>query len=320
MPPNIGQVAATLWAAKVSEDPLDNVFTSQLGHKLLKENGGFGKVDGGEQIEEPLEYAENTTARSYGEMETLDTSRVDVFDAAQYPWKQLAVVISFSELEKARANGDNAKIALVARKVENGKMSLTAEFNRQFYGDGTGNGGKNINGLANLVPSDPTTGTVGNINRATFPFWRSKQTLGTKTTNAYDNLRGAMEIIYNSTSKGAYDEHPEWFVFHQTDFQGYVKTLTANERFISKDSGEGGFKNTVIAFKGCKVTFDEDIASAGTAWCLQGRNLKFRYLQWMRALKPVQPANQLAEFVRCLTIGNLTVNNSRRLGTITVIT
>ena len=42
-----------------------------------------------------------------------------------------------------------------------------------LYSDGTGAGGKEIDGLDAAVPVDPTTGTYGGIDRATWTFWRS---------------------------------------------------------------------------------------------------------------------------------------------------
>jgi hypothetical protein len=66
------------------------------------------------------------------------------------------------------------------------------------------------------------------------------------------------------------------------------------------------------------VTFDEDGPSA-TGYVLNDRNLFFRYLQWMKAFPAVDPANQFAEVVKILTIGQATINNPRRLGVITSI-
>lgn len=317
--PNLGQVTASVFERVVRRKPEDNVFTSQALLNLLKQNGGFSKEPGGALIEETLMYAENTTIRSYSDLETLDTTRVDVFDAARFNWKEIAGTIVYSELEKARASGEEAKFALIDQKVENGKQSMFAVINRQMYSDGTGNGSKDIGGLALLVSSTPTTGTVGGINRALFPFWRNRQTAGTKTTAAFDNLRGAMRTVYNSSSKGAYEEHPQWLIFDQTSFEGYESTLTTNERFTDKSSGDGGFKNEVLKFKGAKVTFDEDCPS-GTGYVLNGRNIKFRYLVWAKAFPPVDPANQTAEIVKLMTIGNMSINNPRRLGVITSIT
>jgi hypothetical protein len=318
--PNLGQSAATTFERVTSRNPEDNIFTSQALLNLIKRGKGFKKEPGGSVFEEPIEYTENTTFRSYSELETLDTTRVDVFDAARFEIVQPSCgTIVFSELEKLKCSGDEAKIDLVARKVDNAKNTAMAVLNRMMYADGTGNGGKDCLGLATLVSSTPTTGTVGSINRATFAFWRNRQTSGAQSAAAFDNLRGAMRTIYNNCSKGAAAEHPTDFIFHQTPFQGYEGTLTTNERFTSKDSGDGGFKNEVLKFKGAKVTFDED-APAGTGYALNDRNLFFRYLAWMKAFPAVDPANQLAEIVKIMTAGQMTINNPRRLGVITAIT
>lgn len=317
--PNIGQLTASVFERVVRRKPEDNIFTSQLLLHLLKKGGGFTKEPGGALIEETLMYAENTTFGSHSGYDPLNVTPVDVFDAARFNWKENAGTISYSQIEQLRAMGEEAKFALIDEKVENGKQSHFATMNRQMYSDGTGNGGKDIGGLALLVSSTPTTGTVGGINRATFPFWRNRQTLGTKTTNAFDNLRGAMRSIYNSCSKGANEQHPEWYVSDQTSFEGYESTLTVNERFTDKSDGDGGFLNEKLKFKACKVTFDEDCPAA-TMYCLNPKFLKFRYLLWAKAEPAIRPANQTAEVVQVYTAGNLSINNPRRLGVITVIT
>ncbi len=320
----LGQVAASVFEKIAGSGPEDNVFTSQFLLYMLKRGKGFRKLDGGQLIEESIEYAENSTFKSYSDLETLDTTRIDVFDAARFSWKEVGGTIVFSNLEKLRAQGDSAKFDLVSSKTNNGKNSHMAVINRMLYSDGTGNGSKDITGLAALVASTPTSGTVGGINRATFSFWRNRQTSGAKTTTAFDNLRGAMRSIYNSCSKGAFDEHPEAFVFDQTSFQGFESTLVVNERFTDdakSGTTDGGFKNEMLRFKACKVAFDEDCPS-GTGYCLNFRNLRLNYLAggWAKAFPPVDPANQTAEIVKIATVAQTSINNPRRLGVITSIT
>jgi hypothetical protein len=315
--PNLGQVAATVFERSVSRNPADNVFTSQQLLKFIQGGNGFKKEPGGRLVEEPLMYSENSSFHSYSATGVLDTTQYDVFDAARFDWSLPACgTIVFTEHEKLMASGSEAKIDLVARKVDNAKQSAMAVLNRMLYGDGTGNGGLNCLGLAALVSSTPTTGTVGGINRAVFPFWRNRQTAGTNTGTAFNQLRGAMRTVYNNCSKGAADEHPTIFIFQQTDYEGYESTLTTNERFTSKEVGDGGFQ--VLKFKGAKVTFDEDCTTA-TGYVLNDRNLFFRYLAWMKTFPGVDPANQLIEVVKIMTDGQATINNPRRLGVITAI-
>jgi len=321
---NLGQVTATVFEKIVGKKPEDNVFTSQALLFLLKRNGGFRALDGGRLIEETLEYAENTTFRSYSDLETLDTTRVDVFDSARFDWKEVGGTIVISNLEKKRAQGRSAKINLVTAKAQNAKNSNMAVLNRMFYTDGTGNSGKDIGGLALLIATANTTGTVGGINRATFTFWRNRATTSAKSSTAFDNLRGSMRTIYNQCSKGAADEQPEWLIFDSTSFAGYESTLVSNERFMKQDKSgkvDVGFRNDMLQFKGADCTFDEDCPS-GFCYVGNSRNLKFNYPEggWAETFAPVEPANQTAEVVKIATVGNLSINNPRRLGVISGIT
>jgi hypothetical protein len=319
--PSLGQVTATVFEKVAGRSPEDNIFGAFALLNWMKDGKSFRGHDGGREVQEVLEYAENTTFKSMSELETISTDRIDVFDAAQYAWKQIGGAISFSELEKARAQGRQAKIDLVSSKIENGLNSAFAILNRMLAaGDGTGNSSKDVPGLLYFVPTDPTTGTVGAINRATFPFWRSKQTSGAKASAAYDNLRGAMRTIWTSTSRGLSAEHPDLFISGATIYNAYEGTLTANERFTSKGTGEGGF--TTLLFKGAKVTFDTDISPTDSMYALNSKNFHLNYPRgaWMKKFDPVDPANQFVETIKVLCILNTSTNNSRRLGVITGIT
>lgn len=316
--PNIGQLTASTWE-KVKGKPEDNIFTSQWLLAALKEAGGIVSEGGGSQIEESLEYAENTTFKSYSDLEVLDTTRVDVFDAARFAWKELGGTIVYSNLEQKRNQGAEQKFALIASKINNAKMSHDATWNRQAYGDGTGNGSKDFTGLDALVPAAPTSGTVGGINRATFSFWRSQQV--TDGGSSYSTLRASMRTLYNSCSRGAYAEHPTHAVASQSIFEAYEGTLTSNERFTSKEAGEGGFKNEVLKFKGLKIAYDEDFQDSDELVMFNVKNLKFRTPAggWKQVFPEVEPANQTATVVRIATVGNFCMNSSRRHGRITSI-
>src|SRR6188768_1755184 len=96
--PNITQVVATAWEwVHGSDDPelRDNIFTSQALLYLLREGGHQTYADGGRLFEMTVEYKVNPTFKSVSEMETLDTTRVDVFDAARYEQKIVAGTVVF---------------------------------------------------------------------------------------------------------------------------------------------------------------------------------------------------------------------------------
>jgi hypothetical protein len=58
---------------------------------------------------------------------------------------------------------------------------------------------------------------------------------------------------------------------------------------------------------------------AATAYILNGRNLKFVYMQWMKGEAAVRPADAFYDVMKVLTIGALITDNSRRLGVVTTI-
>ena len=206
--PALGQVVASVWENVIGKKPSDNIFNSRALFYFLGEKGFKEEADGGRLIEFSLEYAENTTFKSYSETEELDTTRIDVYDAARFEWKINAGTVVYSDLEKLRAAASSRKFDVIAGKLENGKNSHIATMNRQAFSDGTGNGSKDIAGLQLLISTTPTTGTVGGISRATYSFWRNKQTSGAQTAADFDNLRASMRSVFNQCSNGGTEFAP----------------------------------------------------------------------------------------------------------------
>jgi hypothetical protein len=103
-------------------------------------------------------------------------------------------------------------------------------------------------------------------------------------------------------------------------FEGYEGLLLANERFTDKSSGDGGFKNEVLKFKGAKISYDND-ATAAELRFLNPKFLKLVYKtgSWMKGRPAVQPANQTVDIFLVRSMFNLIATNPRRLGAVTAI-
>ncbi len=318
--PNRGQRIASNWEAVVKTKPEDQIHDDYWLLNRLSEGEGFLGLSGGDFITQPLEYALNGTAASYSDTDTLSTSRTDTFDRCEYNWKEYSVQVVISELEKDRNDGDGKVFDLLPAKLENARLSLRSVLNSDMHGDGTGNSGKAVDGLATLVSSTPTSGSPGGINRANFSFWRNQQTSGAQSSAAFDNLRAAMRSIYNLCSNGIGDQHPTFAETTRTVFEGYEGLLLANERFTDKSSGDGGFKNEVLKFKGCMISYDND-ATAAELRFLNERFLKLVYKKgsYMKARPAVNPANQTIDIIVIRSMLNLITVNPRRLGVVTAI-
>jgi hypothetical protein len=319
--PNDGQLVASAWEAYVTSKPEDNIFDRYWLLENLREGESFEEQHG-RSIFASLEYATNTTVKAMAELETLNVTRVDVFDQAEAQWKHIGGLVVMSEFEKAITEAGGGKFKLLAGKIDNLKNSMEKAVNEQAFSDGTGTSGKEMGGLDLIVPLDPTTGTVHGINAATFSFWRSQQTDGAQTATAFDNLLSTMRSIYNLCSNGVGKQNPDFAVTDRTVFEGFEGLLTANERYNrtgEANKGVTGFKGSKLMFKDIPIAYDND-CTAGYCYILNRRNLSLVHARWMKMFDAVNPTNQFIEVPKVLTIANMISDNRRRLGVVTGIT
>jgi len=318
---NIGEVAASVWENKIGKKPTDNIFTSRALFYFFGEHGFKEEADGGRLFERTIEYAENTTNAMQGEMDTLDTTRINVFDAARFNQKIAAGTVIYSELEKLRATGGSQKFDLLAAKLQNGKNSHIALLNRQAWGLGLG--ANDLDGLQKIISITPTTGTVGGINGGTFSFWRNRQTSGAATATPGDNVQAAFRTVFNLCTLGGTEKAPKAAIGDRASFELFESTLTQLARYDRKDrenDGDPAFMNDALKYKGIPVVYDED-APAGEFRFVNNDFLKFNYLAggWMKMYPGVDPANQLSNIHKVATFGNITTSARRHLGVVSAI-
>lgn len=333
---NLGQEVATVWESVLNpEGPTDNIFNSRAfffslaggGQKGLKSGKGFqGKQAsaGGRVFEFSLEYAVNTNFRSYAQFDQLDLAWIPVFDAARYDIKTASGTVNWTDLEIAKCQDSAAKVEIIPAKLENGKNSHIDDMNKQLLGVASGAAGNNVVPITDMISATPSSSlVVGGINQQTWAFWRNKQTAGTQSVSAYDNLRPAMRSIYNQTSRGGLLETPTACLFRRTEFEGYESTLVPQERFTTADkenNGQGAFNNDVLKFKSAFAYYDEDL-NVASCFLYNPKNLKIAYLKgyWMKIRDTITPVNQLTASQAIRTHWALCTDQRRRLGVVTAI-
>jgi hypothetical protein len=87
-----------------------------------------------------------------------------------------------SGLEMLQNSSKEAIIDLLDGRMQVSEARLLNRISGDLYGNGTGNGGKNLDGLGAAVSATPTLGTYGGINAANWDFWRNQITTGVTTT------------------------------------------------------------------------------------------------------------------------------------------
>lgn len=138
--------------------------------------------DGGANITNPLITGRNPNVAAYQYYDQLPVAQTNEFDTVSYGWSRVAGTAIISDQEEDEARGETMIFKLMKAKVQVLDESMKEKFSSYCYGAGAG---IDPNGLQNVIPDDPTTGTLGGISRSSETQWR---------TSAY-NLGGAMNAL-----------------------------------------------------------------------------------------------------------------------------
>jgi hypothetical protein len=308
--PNFDALLSTT-LANYRDQLTDNIFTARPLTYFLQDKGRIRMLNGGTKIVEPLIYGESSTVGSYSGYDSIALTAQAGITAAEYDWKQYAASIAISGIEEAKNNGEQEIINLLEAKIMQAEESMREGFNRMFYADGSGNSGKDWNGLGNIVEA---SGTVGGINRATAgnEYWRSyEENTATALTLAQ------LSTGYNSVSVG--NDHPDMVLTTQTLFEKYEALLQPQLRYTDTKTADAGFQN--LLFKAAPVVYDEH-CTAGVVYFLNSKYLTLvgHTGKWFAQTQFVRPEDLDARYALIMCYGNLTCRNAAKQGKLTAKT
>ena len=292
---------------------VDNIFKDLVLLNHMNSKGRVQMEEGGTSIVEPLMYAVNGTASSYSGYDAIDLTPQDGISAANYQWKQMAASIAISGIEEAQNRGTEAIIKLLNAKIMQAEMSVKSDLNSMLYSDGTGNGGKDFNGLGNIVAT--ANNTVGGIDASANTWWNPYQDVSAATLSLPD-----MGKVYNNASKG--NDVPDIIVTNEDLFSKYESLLTQNVRYQDVAKANAGFQN--LMFKQTPVVFDLALAADTSAAPMYFLNTKYLKLVGMNGhwfnttdFQSGTVAGIDARYALVLAFGELTCSNRSRQGYLT---
>jgi hypothetical protein len=304
------------WNNRKSE-VTDSIFTATPTYFLMKKKGGIQlNGTGGRYLEIPLSYAKNETVTSLDKGDTISLSDTKFLTVAQFEWKFVAGSIVRYYVDDAKNKSKQAHLNLANSKVDNLERSMIDKFETFLFADGTGNSGKDPDGLGNIVALAPTTGTVGNINRATYSWWRNKQKGATGAASVY--LLSDMRTLFNNCSVGQAMDIPDAVVTDQTSFELYEDEVMEQKQIVNKDMADAMFDS--VTFKGKPVVW----SAACTSGYMYFMNFKYLGLNvdpdinmTMTEWKTIP--NQLDRVAQIVWKGNLISSRCASLGVLTGI-
>jgi hypothetical protein len=305
--PNISEIAATTIESR-SKVIADNVTKNNALLFRLSQRGNIKPFSGGRLIFQELSFRENSNFGWYSGYDTLPVAAQEVLTAASFDIKQAAAPVVISGLELLQNSGQEAVLDLLESKLQVAEATMKNGVSLSLYSDGTGSGGKEINGLDIAVPQDPTTGTYGGIDRSAWPFWRSKFRDPAATPTA-TTIQGEMNLLWAQLVRGA--DKPDLIMAGQTIWATYMSSLQAQQRFTDAKMAEAGFEN--VKFMSAPVVLDTNGAVATDMYFL---NTEYIFLRphkdrnFTSAKGARLPINQDAQVEMIFWAGNLTSSAS----------
>lgn len=262
----------------------DNVSQNTALLLRLKKRGNVKTVSGGNVILQELAYLDSSTrnAGSYSGYDIIDITPNSPISAAQFDMKQYAAAVSVSGLEMLQNAGKERIIDLVEGRIMVAEANLMDRISAGLYSNGTGNGGKDITGLAAAVAVAPGSGTYGNINRLTWAFWRNASfgavtNGGAAATSA--NIQSYMNRLALQLVRGT--DSADLIVADNNYYRLYLESLQAIQRIASEEMAAAGFSSLKFygTGKAADVVLDGGIGgsiSSNTMYFLNTKYLHFR--------------------------------------------
>ena len=262
----------------------DNVTLNNAVLDRLRKRGNVRPFSGGNVILEEIMYNDTNTnnTNSYSGYETLNIAPNSPISAAQFSIAQYASAVTISGLEMLQNSSKEAIIDLLEGRVQVAEGQLMNRIQTDIYGDGTGNGGKNLTGLAAAVADSPSTGVYGGINRATWSFWQNQAFSGVTNGGAAvsaANIQSYMTQLAIKLVRG--QDKADLIVADNNYYSLYVNSLQAIQRVTSVDEGAAGFASLKFYGGGTSadVVLGGGIGSQATAnhmWFLNTNYIYFR--------------------------------------------
>ena len=251
--PNLTDLVATT-ARRYIDKIQDNVTNDNGLLSYLKGKGMIERYSGGGRtVVEPFIWGTNSSVQWYDGYDTFTPPTTqEVFDGAEYQWKQLGGFISISGKEKRMNRGKEEQFSFAKVRLKQIQAQLKNVLGTAMYAVGTGSGGKELGGLQLLVADDPTAaGTVGGINQVTNAFWRNKYSAAAATSAS--TIRGRMNSMWLAIKRGA--DVPDLWVGDDDMYGYYWEALQGLMMITTAEAADAGYGK--LFFKGSTFIYDD---------------------------------------------------------------
>lgn len=292
----------------------DQIFDATPFFFFLRDKGKIKHVQGGRFIAEPLRYAKMDNPVWIGKGGTVSLNDTEFLTEAHFDWRYQAVPLVRFGVDDQKNRGKSAVKNLMNAKLDNAMDTAVDAFETRLFG-AAGSTTTGFDGLQLLVADDPTTGTVGGIDRATYTWYQNKTKDLTGASFATNGIK-EMRTLLNNCRNNLKSDTPDIIVCGQDPYEFYEDTVDDRHRIIgSQKMLDAGFENQ--AYKGIPMIWSG--SNSDRMYLLNTRFIslvidpimEFEMTEWKNI--PDQPNDRAAQVV---TACQLTLSRARCQGVI----
>jgi len=239
---------------------------NELCSMLLKKAKPFR----GEQLKKSIVVSKSTSGGSFSGFDPFDTSAQDTRIRLAFDPKKVYHNVTLPLDELTANEGEEAIIDLMDQSLEEAANVLADDIGTMFYGPGTGNSSKDIQGLEAIVDDGTNVATYGGQTRSSYdPLDATVTASGGTLTLA------KMSTLWNDISVNATE--PDLIMVSPDVWSFYEELLQAKEVInsdVAKNRYTSGAVKSGLDYKGVPVKRDNK-ATAGVMYMLSTG-----FLQW----------------------------------------
>jgi hypothetical protein len=228
---------------------IDQRYGSRAFLGILKSKKRLKLIDGGSIYAQPILANPNQTAITYSGADILPTESQEEFTSFELPWKQAQASVTIVGIDKMRATGKESQLNYVKTKTESAYMALYDKVGQQVFANGTGNGGKDWDGLGAGVNNAAGFQVYAGIDRIANAWWQA-QVFNPGTATALSTA--SMMTLWMACKTD--EERIQLITATKTGYSSFWQLLTPQEIFVSSEVASLGFDN--IAFQGSPLVDD----------------------------------------------------------------
>lgn len=282
----------------------------------------------------PVRASYQTTVQGYELDDTVTYVNPTPTKRVKYPWREIhgGITMTLSELkadgisvvdsEDGKDTSEHGGVdatrltGVLSEKLYDMTEGYAVNLNKMLWGDGTTDP-KGLLGVRAFITDDPTTGTVGGINRATAgnEWWRNRSNIATPWVSAPD----AGGVVLSALGKELrqlrrYGGKPTKMLAGSDFIQAMETELRSNgnytlDGFMNKTATDGGMAD--LYYQGIPITYDPSLddltgvtgpAGSKRMYVFDPRHIYLYKMEqeWMKTHNPARPYDKYVLY-RALT-------------------